>query len=337
MSDDFRKPTAFVLEEEPQSKRAKLRVEFDAEPEGGELVVPPAVPRPKRRGWRLGVILISALTSLLALGAGLATMQLIEDFFARSAVMGWIALAVAAVAGLAALGIIIREIWGLTRLNRIEHIQETSARALNADDPLAADATLSGLDAIYRSRPDLQWGLDRFRQYRNDVMDPRDRVSLFDRHVIKPLDEEAHRIIARRARRVTLLTTVTPAAALDLLFVAAQNLMMLRELAELYGGRPSLISTLKLARMVASHLAVTGGLALSDNLLQHVIGKGLLGRLSARFGEGAVNGIMTSRIGLAAQDVCRPIPQPGSRKETLGGLMREILAFGGKDAAKPID
>jgi putative membrane protein len=331
MSKDFRKPTAFVLDDEEQAKRTKPLIEFDAEPQGGELVVPSAVPRPKRRGWRLGVILISALTSLLALGAGLATTQLIEDFFARSTIMGWVALTVAAVAGLAALGIVVREIWSLTRLDRIEHIQEASARAINADDPQAADATLSGLDAIYRGRADLQWGLDRFRQHRNDVMDPRDRVALFDRHVIKPLDEEAHRIIARRARRVTLLTTVTPAAALDLLFVAAQNLIMLRELAELYGGKPSLIATLKLARLVAGHLAVTGGLALSDNLLQHVIGKGLLGRLSARFGEGAVNGIMTSRIGLAAQDVCRPIPQAGSRKETLGGLMREILTFGGKN------
>ena len=126
---------------------------------------------------------------------------------------------------------------------------------------------------------------------------------------------------------------MTPAAALDILFVAAQNLAMLRELAELYGGRPSTLSTLKLARMVVSHLAVTGGLALSDNLIQHVVGKGVLGRLSARFGEGAVNGIMTSRIGLAARDVCRPIPQADSKKETLGSLLRELVKFGDADKA----
>ena len=77
--------------------------------------------------------------------------------------------------------------------------------------------------------------------------------------------------------------------------------------------------------MVVSHLAVTGGLALSDNLIQHVVGKGLLGRLSARFGEGAVNGILTSRIGLAARDVCRPVPQTESTKETLGTLLRELV------------
>ena len=79
--------------------------------------------------------------------------------------------------------------------------------------------------------------------------------------------------------------------------------------------------------MVMGHLAVTGGLALSDNLLQHVVGKGLLGRLSARFGEGAVNGILTARIGLAARDVCRPIPQETSAKETLGSLMRELVSL----------
>jgi putative membrane protein len=102
---------------------------------------------------------------------------------------------------------------------------------------------------------------------------------------------------------------------------------MLRELARLYGGRPSALATLRLARMVLGHLAVTGGLALSDNLIQHIVGKGLLGRLSARFGEGAVNGILTARIGLAARDVCRPVPQEASAKESLGHLLRELVSF----------
>ncbi len=329
MSDAFRKPTAFVLDDEPKP-RAKAKIEFDMEPEAGDLVVVPEVPRRPAGRMRWGFIFISALASLVTLSAGLAVTQLVENFFARSQALGWLALAVAGISGFAALAIITREIWGLARLSRIEHIQEASARAINTDDPAAAVETVSALESIYANRPNLRWSLDRFHTHRDDIMDPRDRVALFDRHVLKPLDEEAHRIIARRARRVTMLTTVTPAAALDIAFVAVQNLAMMRELAELYGGRPSTLSTLKLARMAVSHLAVTGGLALSDNLIQHVVGKGLLGRLSARFGEGAVNGIMTSRIGLAAQDVCRPIPQPGSRKETLGSLLRELVTFGGK-------
>src|SRR4029079_16538335 len=150
-------------------------------------------------------------------------------------------------------------------------------------------------------------------------------------------DDEAHRLIARRSRRVTMLTAVTPAAALDILFVAAQNLRRLREIATLYGGRPSVLATLRLARMVIGHLAVTGGLALSDSVIQHIVGKGLIGRLSARFGEGAVNGILTARIRLAAVDVCRPIPQEAEAKEKLTGLVRELLSFTreGKSDAGP--
>ena len=53
----------------------------------------------------------------------------------------------------------------------------------------------------------------------------------------------------------------------------------------------------------------------------------MLGR-SARFGEGAVNGILTARIGLAARDVCRPIPQEPEAKETLTALIREIASLG---------
>lgn len=336
MTEPQRKPAAFVIDaatdephrEAPKRKpRAFTDIEFPPETDAGDLaVVAPAPPRPSGR-WRWGGLLVSALMALLSLWAGLAITQLIEDLFARSQLFGWIALGFAGVAGFAAVAIIVREIWSLARLNRISHIQADAAAAINANDAAAAARAIQGLAAIHRGRHDSQWGLQNFDQHAGDIMTPRDRLRLADRLLVVPHDEEAHRIIARTARRVTLLTTVTPAAALDMLFVAAQNIRMLRELATLYGGRPSALATIRLARMVVGHLAVTGGLALSDNLLQHVVGKGLLGRLSARFGEGAVNGIMTARIGLAIRDVCRPIPQETSSKETLGSLLRELVSF----------
>jgi putative membrane protein len=326
MTGNHRKPAAFVLDDSEKPK-SRHRIEFDEQEPVSDLVALPQVPHRTSKGFRWGFVLVSALASLLSLWAGLTITTLIEDFFARSVPLGWLATVVAGIAGLAALAIIFREIWGLARLRRIEHIQEISARAINLDEHAAATETIMAIEGIYGNRSDTAWGMKSFRDHSSDIMDPRDRIRLLDRFVIRPLDEESHRIIARRARRVTLLTTVTPAAALDIVFVAAQNLRMLRELAELYGGRPSTLSTLKLARMVVAHLAVTGGLALSDNLIQHLVGKGLLGRLSARFGEGAVNGILTSRIGLAARDVCRPVPEAESTKETLGSLLRELVTL----------
>lgn len=331
-----RRPTAFrIASEDERGTRTKrrtispTRIKFEPDEPQGALVVPPApLPAPRRTRW--GRILIGALAGLVSIWAGLAVTRLVEDLFARSETLGWAAAGLAGLAGFAALAIIIREIWGLVRLGRIEHIQADAAHALNHDDAAAAGRALAGLRSLYLGRPDAALGLQALAEHANAVMDPADRVRLADRDLVSGFDEEAHRIIARAARRVTMLTAVTPAAALDILFVAAQNLRMLREIATLYGGRPSTLSTLRLARMVVRHLAVAGGLALSDSLIQHVLGKGIIGRLSARFGEGAVNGILTARIGLAARDVCRPIPQEPEAKETLTALIREIASLGGE-------
>jgi putative membrane protein len=338
-----RTPKAFVIDPpEPEAKtavtpkrkpRAITGIVFEPEPDDMALVVVPPKPPAPSRTLRWGGILLGALATLVSLWAGLAVTQLVEELFARSAVLGWTALGVAGIAGFAALVIILREAWSLARLRRIEHIQVDAAHALNTDDSAAAKRAVTLLQSLYSSRPDARIGLQELQQHADEIIDGRDRIKLAERHLVSPRDGEAHRIIAHAARRVTLLTTVTPTAVLDILFVAALNLRMIREVATLYGGRPSLLSTLRLARMVIGHLAVTGGLALSDNLIQHVVGKGLLGRLSSRFGEGAVNGILTARVGLAARDVCRPVPQETSAKETLGSLMRELVSVSGESKA----
>jgi putative membrane protein len=328
-----RAPQVFVLDrddEKPKSRKAP-KIEMAEEAIPADLIVLPHTTSSPTKRFRWGTILITALFALIVMWAGLTITQLVESFFARNAWLGWSALVLAALAGFAAVAIVTREVWGLYRLNQIEALQEKIARALNLSDNTLAKAAVGELETLYASRPDQSWALKTYRSHDQDIIDATDRLRLMDRIVLHPMDEEANRIIAKRARRVTLITTVTPLAALDILFVAAINLGMLRELAALYGGRPSTVATLKLARMVMTHLAVSGGLALSDNLIQHVVGKGLLGRLSARFGEGAVNGILTSRIGLAAIDVCRPIPSSKPNRETLGKLLTEIVRFGGKD------
>jgi putative membrane protein len=338
MTQTHRAPQAFVLPDDDEAKTKSVKVKtraktpeivFDEEIEHTDVVVLPSTNvhhTPRRFRWLS--LLLGALFTLFMMWASLSTLQLIESFFARSPWLGWVAVSVAAIAVIAALAIIMREIIGLLRL------QETAARAINLDEQSSAQKACAELESIYGGRPDTKWGLEQFKSHRGDILDPRDRVMLADKLILKPLDEAVHKIIARRARRVTLLTTVTPAAVLDILFVAAQNLGMLREIATLYGGRPSTFSTLKLARMVATHLAVTGGLALSDNLIQHFVGKGLLGKLSARFGEGAVNGILTARIGLAASNVCRPIPRAAATSDTLTSLLKEVMNFGDKGEAK---
>lgn len=334
MNDEPRTPAAFVIApaapddsaQRPPRAITGVHIEPDTDADDGESYVTPPVPPASRPRFAWGPIFMSAVFALVVMWAGLAVTQLVEDFFVRSPVLGWVAFGVASAAALAALAIVVREIWALARLRRIAHIQTDAAHAINSGDGEAAKRAIASLEALYARRADAQLGLKELRQYEGDILDARQRVRLAERYLVGWRDAEAHRIVAHAARRITLLTTVAPTPALDIVLVAAQNLRMIRELATLYGGRPSALATLRLARMVVSHLAVTGGIALSDNLIQHVLGKGLLGRLSARFGEGTVNGILTARVGLAARDVCRPIPQEPSAKETLTGLMKELVS-----------
>ena len=328
-----RRPTAFRPE----------TAEIEIEPDRTEPALVPTLPQPLglRRSFRWGSVLVSAASSLILLWAGYAVAGFIDDLFQRSVVLGGIGLSLASLVALALVAILLREVIGLVRLNALGSIQDDAARAIAARDAAAAQLALRHLRRLYAGRPELAAGLADLARHERDIMDPADRIRIAERDIVSRLDETAGRIITRSARRVTLTTAVMPAAALDILFVAAFNFRMLRDLATLYGGRPGIIGTLRLARMVLSHLAVTGGLALTDNIFQHVLGRGLLGRLSARFGEGAVNGIMTARIGLAALDICRPLPFITRPKPGLAEFLQQIGDFtsepgqGGQPAAKP--
>jgi len=345
-----RKPVAFRIEEKPEKPakvspskarkttakrkpRAIPAADITLEPENFDLppetTLPATTPEPQKvvKTMRWGALFLSAFTGLVMLWASVTFIKLIEDLFARSEILGWFGTGLLALAGLAALAIILREILGIFSLRKISNLQDQAQTARTSNDQKLAKKVISKLRSVYSDRHDMTWGLAALQDHETDIIDGRDRINLAERDLLQPLDEQAGQIIAATSRKVTLLTAITPAAILDILFVAAQNMKMLRQLANLYGGRPGAIGTFKLAGMVASHLAVTGGLALTDSLVQQIIGKGLLGRLSARFGEGAVNGILTSRIGLAALDLTRPIPFSPEMKPDLAEFLKNIVSF----------
>jgi putative membrane protein len=95
-------------------------------------------------------------------------------------------------------------------------------------------------------------------------------------------------------------------------------------MAELYGGRPGKIGMLRLMRDVIAHLAVTGSIAMGDSLVQQVLGHGLASKLSARLGEGVINGLMTARIGIAAMDLCRPMPFRALKRPGIGDFIGDL-------------
>jgi putative membrane protein len=331
MSDRPRRPRAFRLDaddvvvadgEAPRATaRAVVRPSVEPSPEE-EIAAAAAPPSRRRLSWR--TLFATGAGGLVTLALGLAVDRLITDLWARAEWLGWLGLAALGVTVAALVGIAAREIAGLSRLARVERLRTRIATARDADDRTAAPALLADLSALYRDRPDLARARATVAGLGREVVDGRDLLDLAERALMAPLDTAARTLVLEAGKRVSVVTAISPRAIVDILYVAWENLRLMRRLADLYGGRPGTLGFLSLLGRVLTHLGVTGGMALGDTLVQQLVGQGLAARLSARLGEGVVNGLLTARLGLAALELVRPMPWRALPRPTLGDMMGEL-------------
>jgi putative membrane protein len=292
----------------------------------------PAVVTPIKRRVPWGALLWSALSGLVVMGLGLAVTNLVEDLFARSPGLGAVGLALASLAGLALLVVILREIIGLLRLAKVEQLRHRALTIFETDNREQGQAVVADMLTLTRRIPRLARARARLEGHGSDIIDGRDLVRLAERELMGPLDIEARRLVVAASKRVSVVTAISPRAAVDMVFVLINGLRMVRQLATLYGGRPGALGVLRLFRRVISHLAVTGGVGLADGVIQQVIGHGIAARLSARLGEGMVNGLLTARLGLLTIDLVRPLPFQELARPALNDLAGTLLRAGDADA-----
>jgi putative membrane protein len=326
-----RKPAAFRLDDpdvvlaDDARPRASGRVVVTPEPEP-MLPAPVEAPiAPPRRTLRWGMLFWSAFGGLVLLGLALAVTRLVEDLFTRNEGLGLLGLALAALATLALVVIIAREGIGLARLAAIETLRRRATEILASDDRNHGRTLVRELIALERSAPRLARGRANLETHLSEIIDGADLLRLAERELMAPLDQEARRLVGNAAKRVSVVTAVSPRAAVDMLFVFATALSLVRRLSMLYGGRPGALGLIRLVRLVIAHLAVTGGMAAGDGLIQQVLGHGVAAKLSARLGEGVLNGLLTARLGLAAIDVTRPLPFVALPRPVISDLAGDLL------------
>jgi putative membrane protein len=304
------------------------------EPDSAALPVPVSESRNlPRRGFRWAALFWSAAGALVVLTIAVGIYDLVKDFFARSAELGWLGLALVVLAALSLLVIGLREAAGLMRLANVEHLHERAADVIASDDRDAGGALVKNLIALTHKMPRLARARANLQDHLDEIIDGADLVRLAERELMAPLDQEATRLITASVMRVSVVTAVSSRASIDMLFVLVNFLNLLRKLSYLYGVRPGTLGMLRLLRQVISHLVLTGGLATSDSLIQQLLGHGIAAKLSARLGEGLLNGLLTARLGLATIDVVRPLPFTALPRPTLSDLMSEALR-GREDAAE---
>jgi putative membrane protein len=327
-----RKPAAFRLDDPD----VVVTTADETSPRGRTVLVTPepepALPVPveatgptPRRRWRWGTMFWTACGGLLMLGLGVSVARLVQDLFSYSSGLGYLGVVLSALAVLALLVVIGRETLGLLRLATVEKLHARAAQILISDDRDAGRAVVRELLAFERATPQLARARAGLETHLTEIIDGADLIRLAERELMAPLDVQARRMVSNAAKRVSLVTAVSPRAAVDLLFVLFTALSLIRRLARLYGSRPGTLGMIRLFRLVLSHLALTGGMAAGDSLVSQLLGHGVAARVSARLGEGVLNGLLTARLGLAAIEVTRPLPFAALPPPALNDLAGELL------------
>ncbi len=280
-----------------------------------------AARRPSRLArwfWSLAVALVGFVVSL-------AAWDYITGLLERSVILGGIATGLIALLCVVLLVVAMRELAAFGRLRRLDTIQHQAAEALETGDLKGARDVVAALNRLYGAREDTAWGRAELRDRQGDILDADGLLGLAETTLIAPLDARAMREVEGAARQVATVTAIVPLALADLFTALTANLRMIRRIAEVYGGRAGTLGSWRLTRSVLTHLVATGAVAVGDDLIGSVAGGGVLSKVSRRFGEGVVNGALTARVGVAAIEVCRPLPFHATKRPSVTALVRRAL------------
>ncbi|MEE9429222.1 MAG: TIGR01620 family protein [Paracoccaceae bacterium] len=278
--------------------------------------------RPKSR---LGRWFFGLLGMIISFGLSLWAWDFVTGLVARNTTLGYIAIALVAAFLLVCLGIIVREWAAFSRLRKIDGIKTAAAAALASGDLGATRRVTDRLLALYRGRAELEWGRARMAERIGDVFDADGQLGLAEAELLAPLDGLAQREVEAAARQVATVTAIVPLALADVATALVANVRMIRRIAEIYGGRAGALGSWRLARSVMAHLVATGAVAVGDDMIGSIAGGGVLSKLSRRFGEGIINGALTARVGVAAMEVCRPLPFRVQKRPGVTGLVKRAL------------
>jgi putative membrane protein len=278
-----------------------------------------------RRGSKLTRLFWSSLVALVGFFASVAAWNFVMGLIASNPVLGWIAAGLAALFCLALILVAGREWLALVRLKRIDGVRAEADAALATGDLKAARATRDRIMGLYKARSELAAGRDAVARRDGDGFDAEAVLGAVEHNLLAPLDEAARREVEAASRQVAMVTAIVPLALADLIAALTANLRMIRRIAELYGGRSGTLGNWRLTRAVMTHLVATGAVAVGDDLIGSIAGGGVLGRVSRRFGEGVINGALTARVGVAAIEVCRPLPFVTERKPSVTKIVKGAL------------
>ena len=278
-----------------------------------------------RRPSRLARWFWALLAALLTAWISVAAWDFLFSLMDRAPLLGLVVTGLTAAFLVVLLAIALKELAAFSRLRRMDVLHHAATQARAGDDLKAARDVVGQLDRLYAHRADLEWGRARLTERAGEQFDAATLLALAEAELMTPLDAAALNEVEAAARQVATVTAIVPLAFADVLTALTANIRMIRRVAEVYGGRSGMLGSWRLTRAVMTHLVATGAVAAGDDMLGSLAGGGILGKLSRRFGEGVVNGALTARVGVAAMEVCRPLPFGEGKRPSVSATVARAL------------
>lgn len=254
-----------------------------------------------RAGW---LLLITVVVWLLV-KTGLSLWQLWQDFW-------WLALGLGGLS-VAALLYLLRAVYGEVqaskRLDAVAERQQQIAQALKQEDMLLFNQGLKPVLAELQ-----QYYPEQVQSYQSALAEREtvaSRMQLAENTWLIELDKQATRLINQEALTVGGGVALIPHPMFDAMLALWRSQRLIRRLGEVYGLRPTGLSSWKLLKMTLINTLIAGSIETATELAAEQLGYGVV---ESAVGKGAVQGAVMAqrmrRLGRQAQQLCRPWQKP---------------------------
>lgn len=283
------------LPPDPTGVRVTPRIEVEnifgvrLEPEALPIVIP------AREGSSTVAMAMSGLAVLITGLTVLEVGNFVADQFARAGWLGWLTLAVA----LSGFGLIAAGVWRelsfMARLDNVEQLRQDLA-----DPQRAQQAARSWLTTIP--------GGETLLPAIGNVTDPHAIAALLRAGPAGNLREQAGALGGAAAMQVFAVTAAVPSPALDGAVVALRGIRLVRQVAALYGLRPSTLGTIALLRRTLLSGVYVGGANLAaDTAMKAFLSNATWQRLAGDAAGAAVAARRMIVLARATAAACSPV------------------------------
>ncbi|WP_457743781.1 TIGR01620 family protein [Sulfurimonas sp.] len=205
----------------------------------------------------------------------------------------------------------IQKFYTQQRINPTKEIIPTTIKLLqHYTKTLNAEGLLTKIDL-------LQTTMSNSHNYKEIYQD-------LDRNVLAVLDKKAKEKITKASIQAAISTAISPLALLDALIVIWRSFLLTKEIAQIYGYKPNIYTTLILLKRGAFNVFFAGAAELASEYANETLHNSLLSKVSLSASQGIVNGVLLARLGYGIMRASRPLPLGEKRKSFMNSTYQAL-------------